>query len=465
MKSNSNRLQLQTPSSSATATWKKYQTKGYLHFDTPLNITRVKDYIQNPKWIQSHAFFPFIHFDVVFNKYVLKAPNEIRSDDNLPEDFKVKKKKVRSIMYASHIDQFIYKYYGELLNNQYNDYVDKVKIDDVVLAYRNNKNGKNNINFSAEVFQYILSQDEAVIISLDFSSFFDNITHRELKNNIKTVLNKDEIPIDMYHVFKNTTQYSYVTKTKIDEFLLQKYGNDKLKTLKKSHQLKKIMSGHEFRLFKNRSLYKNKKPYGIPQGSGMSAVCSNILLIHFDQDVANWAANHNALYRRYSDDLILIIPTKSAEDKATNYKNEIMEIIRKYISSGLDVQKEKTEIRTYKNQQICDMNGKHSTLDYLGLVMDGKSVQLREKSLFKYYSRAYRKAKVCGKITRKTGEKYERKKLYKIYTHLGFDYKGHGNFISYAKEAHSIMIKNGLKSNINNQIKRHWNKIHSKLNQ
>lgn len=96
--------------------------------------------------------------------------------------------------------------------------------------------------------------------------------------------------------------------------------------------------------------------------------------------------------------------------------------------------------------------------------MDGKKVQIREKSVFKYYSRAYRKAKVCKKITEKTGEKYERRKLYKIYTHLGSNYKGFGNFTTYAKKADQIMRNIGLESNIHNQVKRHWNKIQKRLN-
>ena len=40
----------------------------------------------------------------------------------------------------------------------------------------------------------------------------------------------------------------------------------------------------------------------------MSAVCSNIYLIDFDQELKEWAESHNALYRRYCDDLILVIP-------------------------------------------------------------------------------------------------------------------------------------------------------------
>src|SRR5690625_3626868 len=125
----SNRLQLHASSSSATANWEKYSSKKYLHFDIPLNIEHVKSCIQNPKRIQSHAFLPFIHFDLVFNQYVLKEPNEINPEDLHPKDFKTKKDKIRSIMYASHIDQFIYKYYGELLNNRYNDYVVRLGID------------------------------------------------------------------------------------------------------------------------------------------------------------------------------------------------------------------------------------------------------------------------------------------------------------------------------------------------
>lgn len=459
----SNRLQLHTPSSSATVNWGKYQAKKYLHFDIPLSIERVRHLIEDPSWVRSHAFFPFIHFEMIYNKYVLKAATEIDKDIHSEAVVKSKEKKTRSIMYASHLDQFIYKYYGDILNNLYNEYAKNNNIDNSVLAYRNNKRGKNNIHFASEVFKFLLEYDEAIIVSLDFSGFFDNITHRKLKDNIKTILGKEEIPAAMYNVFKNTTKYSYINKEEIDEYIIQKYGEQKLKELRKNHKLKRIMSCAEYREFKKKNLYKNKKPYGIPQGSGMSAVCSNIHLIHFDQDMVNWAKHHNALYRRYSDDLIIIIPTKFNRKDISCYKKEIMEIIEKYKDHGLQIQERKTEIRYYQNNQVFDENGKKSTLDYLGLVMDGRKVQLREKSLFKYYTRAYRKAKVCKEITRKTGKKYERRKLYKIYTHLGFGYKRHGNFITYAKKADKIMKSIGLESQISNQVKRHWNKIQRRL--
>lgn len=47
----------------------------------------------------------------------------------------------------------IYKYYGDLLNDAYNDYVQGCQIDDVATAYPNNKNGYSNIHFAKEIFE------------------------------------------------------------------------------------------------------------------------------------------------------------------------------------------------------------------------------------------------------------------------------------------------------------------------
>ena len=64
----------------------------------------------------------------------------------------------------------------------------------------------------------------------------------------------------------------------------------------------------------------------------------------------------------------------------------------------------------------------------------------------------------------KKGRKVGRKKLYSLYTHLGRNYKGYGNFISYCNRAHSVFKKNeNIDSQIYHQIKRHWNKIQKKL--
>lgn len=460
MKRSNRPRQLHNLPSSSKIDWSKYETKYNLHFDKPVNIEHVKDKIQNPDWVASHAFLPSIHFNINFNKYIT-----ISKDKELPiNKRKEKKKKVRQIFYAAHKDRFIYKYYGDLLNEAYNEYADKNGIDDIALAYRNNKRGKNNVDFAYEVFDYLFTQNQAVVISIDFTKFFDHIDHRTLKKNIKTVLNVEELPHDWYKVFKNLTQFTYMHKSDINVFLKQQYGVKKLKELLKSQKLTRIMTPDEFRIFKEKHLYKNKKPFGIPQGSGMSAVCSNVHLIHFDQEIKAWAEAHQALYRRYCDDLILVIPVSdTSSNELEKNKNEVLQIIYRYKSQGLKIQEEKTEIRIYSNGIILDESLQKSTLDYLGFVTDGQTVRMREKSLFKYYCRAYRKADTSRRIAFATDRKGPKAELYRIYTHLGFKYKDRGNFITYAQRAHVKMNRLKTQSLIGKQVKRHWGKIHKRL--
>ena len=458
MKQSNRPRELHNLSSSSKINWAKYETKYYLHFDAPVIIKHVKRKIQDPDWVASHAFLPSIHFNINFTKYVT-----VSKDKTVPtSQQKQKKKKVRQIYYAAHKDRFIYKYYGDLLNNAYNKYAENNGIGDIAVAYRNNKPGKNNVDFAYDVFDFLLSQNQAIVISIDFTSFFDHIDHKNLKKNIKTVLDVEELPDDWYKVFKNLTQFTYVHKSDIDAFLKQSYGVKKLKELLNKRKLTKIMSPSEFRLFKEKHLYKNKKPYGIPQGSGMSAVCSNVHLIHFDQEIKSWADAHHALYRRYCDDLILVIPVINLNSLEV-LKGGILEIIQAYKSHGLKIQEEKTEIRVYINGRILDDSGQNSSLDYLGFVTDGQTVRIREKSLFKYYCRAYRKADTSLRTAFATKRKGPRKELYNIYTHLGFNYKNLGNFITYAYKAHYKMNRLKIKSLIRNQVKRHWNKIHKRL--
>ncbi|MCA1035705.1 reverse transcriptase [Bacillus infantis] len=460
MKQSNRPQKLHNLPSSSEIEWSKYDSKYYLHFDSPIHINRIKSYILEPSWVTSHAFLPSIHFNITFNKYVTVSKDKANPHCQVKE----KKQKVRQIFYAAHKDRFIYKYYGDLLNFAYNQYAQDFGIDDIALAYRNNKSGKNNADFAYEVFNYLLSQKQAIILSIDFTKFFDHINHSELKKNIKTVLKVDELPEDWYKVYKNLTQYTYIHKSDIDIYLKQQYGVKKLNELLKDRKLSKIMEPSEFRHFKGKHLYKNKKPYGIHQGSGMSAVCSNVHLIHFDQQIKEWAASKNALYRRYCDDIILVIPTDSTSfNLVEKVTSEVYNIINSHESAGLKVQEEKTEIRIYSDGQILDDKGTNSSLDYLGFVTDGQSVRIREKSLFKYYCRAYRKASSMRRVGLATKRKSPRKELYKIYTHLGFNYKNRGNFITYAYRAHEKMSLLKTKSLIRNQIKRHWTKIHKRL--
>ncbi|OAB33137.1 hypothetical protein PMSD_15605 [Paenibacillus macquariensis subsp. defensor] len=48
--------------------------------------------------------------------------------------------------------------------------------------------------------------------------------------------------------------------------------------------------------------------FGVPQGSAISAVLSNIYMLDFDKIVNDNVTEKNGLYMRYSDDFIVILP-------------------------------------------------------------------------------------------------------------------------------------------------------------
>lgn len=451
---------LQGLSSSSKNKWAKYKIKKYLHFDKRVDIKndeRMQAKIQDSSWVALYAFLPSIHFKIVFKKYIT-----LKNEKG--EKYKKPDKKPREIYYAAHKDSYIYKYYGDLLNNAYNDFAFENCIDDIAVAYRNNKHGKNNIDFAYEVFDFLLQQDQAIVIALDFESFFDNIDHRSLKQKMKRVLDVEELPKDWYKIYKNITRYSYVEKEEIEEFLLDKYGKKKLKKIRS--RLPQIMEPAEFRQFKQGKINVNQKSFGIPQGSGMSAVCSNVHLIDFDKEVLEWSKQKHpdSLYRRYCDDLVLVIPTTNATlELLEEWKNELMAQIDCYKEDGLIIQEKKTELRLYRDKTIYNEDLIISPLDYLGFVVDKNIIRIREKSLFKYYSRAYKKAKTSKRIAYKTSRPGPKRELYDLYTHLGHKYMGYGNFNAYAKKAHRMMKKLPCKSHIKKQTKRHWSKIQKRL--
>lgn len=447
----SNRLKLHALSSSANIDFDKYRTKNYKHFDNKLSFKNAVDRVTNPCWVKRHEFYPFIHFSIKIHKY----NNEMKGKGK-PEP------KERKIFYASHIDSYIYKYYGDLLNDVYNKVAVKRGIDSVATAYRKKNDGKSNIHFAKEVIDYIKSNNQAFIYVADFKSFFDELDHQYLKNQLQTVLEKETLPDDYYAVFKSITKYSWIDKTKIDELLKKKYKNrDKRK------KLSRLLDEKDFRRFRKankQNVEYNKNNYGIPQGAGLSSVCSNIYLLDFDEELNNYVESCGGLYRRYCDDLIIVIPF---DGDATRYDiSQHLNVIEKVKEKTprLIIQKEKTKKFIYNQDRIYDDNFDPSILDYLGFAFDGHNVKLREKSLFKFYCRAYKKVRLCNWKSAKSGVKKYRKSLYIKYTHLGNGKAGYGNFLTYADRAQKVFDKDSKTNNfMTYQVKNHWKKIQKRL--
>lgn len=426
----------------------KYYNKKYAHFDIRKNYKDYKSYIEDPKRIKSHGFYPFLKYNINFIKYGSKDINGAEKE---------KKTKKRKIMYAAHIDRYIYKFYSDKLNDLYNKKAIEYKIDDVSIAYRNNKQGKSSIHFSKEVIDFISNEEECYIIVGDFEKFFDNINHEYLKKRLKDLLNCDRLPSDQFAIYKNITKYSYID-VKAVEIHLEK-NREKLN---KKYIDSKLFTTTEFKEIKRRYLKRNKEVFGIPQGASISSVYANVYMMEFDRNINEYVSKYNGMYRRYCDDFIMLIP-KDIND-CNIHKTFILNEVKKI--PNLALSEEKTHQYIYKNKELSFGKKDNMILDYLGFEFDGVNVKLREKSVTKFYYRLHRKINVANKRTMENNKNSLRRSLYKNYSHLGMkpNKKHIGNFITYANKSQKIFDENpNIKNNMNKQVKKHWKIINKGL--
>ena len=117
----------------------------YTHFDRKIKLEDGFDYIKNKNNIKSHKFYPFISYAKEYVRYNNSTGKNIKR---------------RELCYAAHIDSLIYKYYGVLLNNKYNEFLDKNMLSDIPIAYRSNLRGKSNIQFAKIAFDFLKTQND-----------------------------------------------------------------------------------------------------------------------------------------------------------------------------------------------------------------------------------------------------------------------------------------------------------------
>jgi len=223
---------------------------------------------------------------------------------------------------------------------------------------------------------------------------------------------------------------------------------------------------------------------GIPQGSPISSILANLYLIDFDLLVNNEIIDIYGIYRRYSDDIVIVCK-ECYKDYVINYISKQLENYR------LEIQKKKTNVYLFKrdqdNKYKCFkilQNGNLSSrrrFEYLGFEFDGDNTYLKSSSLSKYYGRmkkAINRGAFYAKYSKyKSGHgKIFRRRLYKRFSYLGakrrmiwvqdkiipgkwIKRKKHnwGNFLTYAYMA-NFNIKN---SKIRGQLKNHWKKLNT----
>lgn len=422
---------------------KWYRLRRYIHFDEPLSLKSATKLVTNPDCVASHSFWPLIKFDVNTKKI---------SQDKLTKGI-VTKQKTRPISYAAHSESLIYSYYCEHLSGLYEDQIKNKKLNDVVLAFRSL--GKNNIDFAKQAFDEIKNRKSSSVIALDITKFFDTLSHQILKSSWKKILNLENLPKDHLAVFNSVTKFSYVDREEIFELLNISNSNPR------SDGRKRICSPLDFRNKVRLGNYIKPNPLkdakqGIPQGTSLSALLSNIYMLEFDLAASEFVEKHNGKYMRYCDDMLFIMPLhkgKLAEDFATDKIKEL-----------------KIEINPSKTDR-CDFmikNGFLSTrksLQYLGFLFDGQRTTIRSAAFAKYSNRVKRGVSLAKQTMRRKNNikallgcpetNLYKKQLFSRYSHLG-----KRNFIRYAHNAAEILNSKSIKK----QIRPLWKRLLEEIN-
>jgi hypothetical protein len=411
-----------------------YEQKSYLHFDTPLSFEKALKKVSNPKYVEKHPFLPFLRFTKEERKFNPKKYGEERY-----------KTKNREISYASHKDGYIYSYYAKMLNGGYETLLKNYELENNVLAFRkiekDDGKGKSNIDFAKEVFEKIKSFEECSVLAMDFSKFFDTLDHQLLKEKWSRVLNVDKLPEDHFKVFKSLTKFSFIDRDKIYCKLGISRHNPKPKNKNRVaicekenfQKLREIIKEDKEQVpnREKRLLQVNDNGFGIPQGSALSGLLSNIYMIDFDKEVKKYIESSGGKYYRYCDDIIII--AKFGEvDKVEKV------ILDKFVKELKTVQinKDKTEKFHFYNGRILG----NKLLQYLGFMFDGQNIYFRSSSISRYYRKMNRGIRVAKKtqltrnrVRRKKG--FKERELYKNRIYELYPSMGKRNFITYVKRA------------------------------
>ncbi len=152
---------------------------------------------------------------------------------------------------------------------------------------------------------------------------------------------------------------------------------------------KQLCSGQEFRLKIAGSnqypsiIEKHKDSFGIPQGAPLSDLLANLYLIEFDELIANRVRSLGGMYYRYSDDILVIVP--SSHVSAVSLEAEIRTSISSF-GSNLKIKEAKSSIVEYsrigavQNYRLIMGKGKNG-IEYLGFRYDGKRAYVRESTI------------------------------------------------------------------------------------
>ncbi|QWW69859.1 reverse transcriptase domain-containing protein [Rhizobium sp. WYJ-E13] len=371
--------------------------KTYIHFDRSISALKLAQIANNPSEVAANSFLPLLLFHEEWTKF--------RKDG-------VRKRKIRPIRFASRKDAAIFARYRAKLSRLYERELRRRDISDVPVAYRRlpkiGGGNKSNIEIARDVFSFVRECGDCYVTVVDIKSYFESLDHQRIKGVWERLLGTP-LPKDHLSVFNAVTRYSVVD---IDELFarLQMHGKGhgknrvekrrrKIDTLR-INGYKQICTPKEFRNIvagnqsgKGSLIQKNGFDFGIPQGTPLSDLIANFYLIDFDEEMNSWAKAYGGLYRRYSDDIVVVLPKNGLADPMAA-KQVLQNEIKKY-GRQLKIQDKKVAVCEFRSGggslSFSHLYGKASKngLEYLGFEFDGRTVKIKNSTL----SNAWRKLK------------------------------------------------------------------------
>ena len=383
------------------------KNRKYKHFDLPLREIEREQMIDFSHEDEPHRFLPLLGYTDVARRYVRNAAGD-----------RVRKIKKRPIRFAGHADAAYLQGYAAHLNGFYERALVQDGTSSSVLAYR--RGGGTNIHHAKALFDEIRSRGYCTVVAMDISKFFDRLDHTTLRDEIVGLLGVARLEGHHATVWKNVTRYSWVETVDLDKLLGPK---------RNAHG--RVCSPTDFithvRGRKEGLIRRHNQSCGIPQGTPVSGLYANIYLRTFDREMIALCGQHGGSYRRYSDDIAVVLPLDAALD--------IVDTVEKILKTfHLDMSVEKTDTANFKGGQLVSS----TPIQYLGFTFDGQKTLIRPSSLDAYRGKMRRgiHAKMIAAKSKKIlpSEVFQRESLSR-YTHLG----KRRNFLRYAYKAADVM--------------------------
>lgn len=354
-----------------------FRPRSYAHFDAAIDRATAERLVVDKSRVVEHGFHPLVLIPQKAVKRERLANGET--------DFS---KKIRPIGYVAHSDAAIQSYYSRLLRDQLESKYESSNVGESVLAYRA-LDGRCNIHFAAEAFDQIRQFEQCDVIALDVKGFFDSLEPSYLKARWKYLLGTDELPLDHYAVFKSVVKDTAITRNALRDVLGPNVPRRRGSTNQKICDYEQFRSRVTPRLLPRFQLVATAKgdPFGsrrgIAQGTPISATLANLYMLEMDEQFQDLATACGGIYRRYSDDLLFVVPRGSGRDVETNTVSMIQ-------AAGLEIQSAKTERLIFDHDgssQICNQINSDgevigsSRLDYLGFSFDGHGITIRDSTV------------------------------------------------------------------------------------